>query len=510
MSSIFDIIPSETLSPIALPLPERTSRHIVSNGTRGTEQTIAMMQKLVNSGKRNNKIRRLCGEIISKCRSKDYYCYAKSAYEWVRDHIKYAYDPNLVEYLEGADVVLANKIGDCDSMDILLASMFENLGFQTQFVTIKADDSRPDEFTHVYLRTLIPKVGWVNADPIMPDKYFGWEAPYPNGRRYWHSCSDELSMPLDTTPSTEAPMGGGMMGLADHVDGMGHGGGHHHGGGRWRGGGYGGGWGYGPYWGGGFDDNVYVLPLVVGTTAQLDVVPNENVLMQQLESPVMETTSGMKGLGLATLGADVQFGVTGKSLSEGGTLDWVKSIVSGDFANKYNAAKKKNQDTLTALLTQKRAAQAKNNARLVALIQKAEASAIDESQKLSAVKTYYNAAVNEIKIQTYGGISPKGLGIEPLTAITIGIVSASLAFTVYQLSQAWAQASAAQVTVSNNMFEILKDPSATPEAKNAASSILSGSGISGSIGSSVLTVGGIAAGAWIVAKLVGHYFGKSA
>lgn len=52
----------------------------------------------------------------------------------------------------------------------------------------------------------------------------------------------------------------GISGLAG---GGGHGG-HHHGGGRWGGGGYG--WG-GPYWGGGFDeDNVYVLPVVVGTS----------------------------------------------------------------------------------------------------------------------------------------------------------------------------------------------------------------------------------------------------
>src|SRR6185295_5736270 len=98
----------------------------------------------------------------------------------------------------------------------------------------------------------IPKVGWVVADPIMPKKWFGWEPPYPDGRRYWAASSDELDQPLDTSDSVPFPMPGnapenpfegvvGMSGLRDL--GRGHRG---HGG---RGRRWGGGWAGPTYWG---------------------------------------------------------------------------------------------------------------------------------------------------------------------------------------------------------------------------------------------------------------------
>ncbi len=68
---------TETLSPIALALPSGTERRIISDGVRGTEETIALMQKMVQSYKVNNDIRRLLGKIISSCKPKDYLDYAK-------------------------------------------------------------------------------------------------------------------------------------------------------------------------------------------------------------------------------------------------------------------------------------------------------------------------------------------------------------------------------------------------------------------------------------------------
>ncbi len=149
---------------------------------------------------------------------------------------------------------------------MLLCSMFENLGFKSQFVTIKADNNRPDEFTHVYTRVFIPKIGWIVADPIMPEKYFGWEPPYPNGKRYWPASSDEVNQPLDTSDSipfngpNDGTDSGGMSGLSG-LGSLGRGG--HRGGRGW--GGRGGNWGYGGpvFWGDGFDDNVYILPVAV-------------------------------------------------------------------------------------------------------------------------------------------------------------------------------------------------------------------------------------------------------
>ncbi len=186
------------------------------------------MQKLVNAGKRDNRIRQLMGSILNPqdggrpCASKDYFCYAKNLYEFVKNKILYVYDPTNVEFVEKSTAVLDNAVGDCDSMDILLASLLECAGLPTQFVTIKADPSRPNDFTHVYCRVQIPKYGWICADPIMPDKYFGWEPPFPNGRRFWPASADEVNQPLDTSPSVQFngpdqpdmnPLGIGVSGL---------------------------------------------------------------------------------------------------------------------------------------------------------------------------------------------------------------------------------------------------------------------------------------------------------
>ena len=97
--------------------------------------------------------------------------------------------------------MLKNRIGDCDSQDMLLAAMFESEGFPTQFVTIKADAERPDEYSHVYTRVKIPNYGWVVADPTMPNKYFGWEPEGNYVKKYWPASSDAVDQPVDESPS---------------------------------------------------------------------------------------------------------------------------------------------------------------------------------------------------------------------------------------------------------------------------------------------------------------------
>lgn len=173
------------------------------------------MQKMVSQGKRDDEVRKEIGKILNgayddlpKCANKDHLCYAQAVYTFARDHIKYAYDPHLVEYVESARRILRNKIADCDSIVILMAAMLENIGLATQFVTIKADPERPDEFSHVYLRVKIPNVGWVALDPTMPNKNFGWEAPGNHPTKYWPGSTDEAQMPVDQGPTVQPGMFG--------------------------------------------------------------------------------------------------------------------------------------------------------------------------------------------------------------------------------------------------------------------------------------------------------------
>lgn len=220
-----ELIPKLFASPlvdIGGALPSKHERVNLSNGDQGTAETISIMQKLASMGKRNDDVRKVCGDVltgkipgIQKQNPKDYKGYAKALYTFCRDKILYAYDPHLVEYVESADRVLKNGIADCDSVCVLLSAMLQNIGLETQFVTIKADPRRRDEYSHVYLRVKIPGFGWIAADPIMPEKQFGWEAPMVFGKRYWPGSADEDDQPLDTTASV--PMSGinGMSGMGD-------------------------------------------------------------------------------------------------------------------------------------------------------------------------------------------------------------------------------------------------------------------------------------------------------
>lgn len=239
--SPFDQIFGETLSPTLQPLPAMHSRHIVSPGDAGTAQTIRLMQKmvqqqkLVNNWKRDDNVRQLVGQILNgipadaptttqahiptnrPCASKDYACYAKTLYEFCRDDILYTFDPHMVEYIESPMRVIKNRIGDCDSKDMLLCAMLEQIGLQTQFVTVKADAERPNEFSHVYCRVKIPNVGWVAADPTMP-KYFGWEPPEQYPKRYWPATTDAAYLPLDTSPCVNMSGLRGMNALGFELD----------------------------------------------------------------------------------------------------------------------------------------------------------------------------------------------------------------------------------------------------------------------------------------------------
>ncbi len=208
--------------------PSVHERKYIPPGVAGTAATIAEIQKLIAKGKRDKYVRIQIGKILNPidgkrpCQPKDYFCYAKALYEFCRDDILYAYDPHLVEYVEEARVILQTRIGDCDSNSaILLASMLEGIGLECQLITIMADPSRPNEYSHIYIRVKIPRRGWIAADPTVPNKKFGWEAPGNFPKRYWHSSTDSLGQPVDqeaTVTSSAlgcAPCMMALLGLGD-------------------------------------------------------------------------------------------------------------------------------------------------------------------------------------------------------------------------------------------------------------------------------------------------------
>jgi hypothetical protein len=224
------------LTPLSGSLPQDHRRYYILPGPMGTSQTIQRMRKVVSStlesmrkgvtkGKRVFEIRRIIGEIIAPCATKDYYCYAKALYEYCRDRIKYTFDPVGVELVESPErILLESRIADCDSIVTVLATLYEAIGFPARFVTVRADPMRPDDYSHVFLEVNLPRHGWVAADPTMPDKQFGW-APDPKfPRKNWPASLDPESDVRDDVLEAPKPIGGlGMYNiksddLVGHLD----------------------------------------------------------------------------------------------------------------------------------------------------------------------------------------------------------------------------------------------------------------------------------------------------
>lgn len=184
------ISPPDTIRPLSGKLSPGHERRLIKSGTRGTLETLDAMREMVTLGKREGEVRAQLYDIIKDCPPKDYLCYARAAYLFCRDKIRYVFDPSGVELVENPKHILKTRVADCDSICCLLATLCEQMGFQSRFVTIKADLSRPNEFSHVYMQARIPKHGWVSMDATMPNKEFGWE-PDPMFPRSYHPASND-------------------------------------------------------------------------------------------------------------------------------------------------------------------------------------------------------------------------------------------------------------------------------------------------------------------------------
>lgn len=210
-----------TLATLPRALSSEHRRSHISGGDAGTAQTIQHMRRLVSQGKREWSKRKLVGKIIrgeaiegfpgfrgKPCANKDFLCYAENIFLFCRDGMKYAFDPHGVELVEHPVKILETGIGDCDSLDVLFASMCEAIGLQCVFVTIKSNPSRPSEYSHVYCRVNVPKHGWLGADPTQPTKPLGWEPPGQYETKVWPASLETEKCPEGATMIGEGPVPG--------------------------------------------------------------------------------------------------------------------------------------------------------------------------------------------------------------------------------------------------------------------------------------------------------------
>jgi hypothetical protein len=159
----------------------RLFHYSLSDGQRGTWQTIDAMVKLCHEAVLDEQVRQAALAICAPVAGHDFDGEVRRLYEWVRDNVTFRRDPLNVERVQTPINTLNFKTGDCDDQALLLAALLSSLGHPCQFIVQAADGETPD---HVYLEAALGNQ-WVSLDPIAEDKTFGWRHAIPPGGCEW-------------------------------------------------------------------------------------------------------------------------------------------------------------------------------------------------------------------------------------------------------------------------------------------------------------------------------------
>jgi transglutaminase-like putative cysteine protease len=135
---------------------------------RYTEETVERMHGLVKKAKTDPQWRELALWLSRDGdRSRDWKNYEaelENVFQKLRRIVTYRRDPHQVEFIQSPWHTLRLGAGDCDDFSILIASAMGVIGARYRFVTLKADGSRPDEWSHIFPEVFVPSRGWVAAD----------------------------------------------------------------------------------------------------------------------------------------------------------------------------------------------------------------------------------------------------------------------------------------------------------------------------------------------------------
>ena len=126
---------------------------------------------------------------------------ASSIFYWIKTNIKFSLDETIAaRYLGMSDfdamdtellivptalLSLPVPMGDCDDFSTLTATMLMALGFPCAFVTIAADSSMPDTFSHVYVKAWLPDSNSGLYMDTSHGTYPGWEHDKYTRKKEW-------------------------------------------------------------------------------------------------------------------------------------------------------------------------------------------------------------------------------------------------------------------------------------------------------------------------------------
>ena len=186
-------------------------RQPLLSGDPGTEQTIALMRRLIDEALRDSSIIRLAKDIVSGVAAFDEMGEAGAVYHWVLNNIRFTKDPVNKEALYPPAELLKIRAGDCDDISMLMATLLMALGYPARLITVSANPGDPSQFSHVYVEGQVGGA-WIPLDAARPDSVFGEAPPMYYRKRAWSLVDDSFQ---DLSGLGNYPRFNSLRGLGD-------------------------------------------------------------------------------------------------------------------------------------------------------------------------------------------------------------------------------------------------------------------------------------------------------
>ena len=166
-----------------------TSRIQVANSPEQVKKAVALLGQGIKAGADYYPIRAHASGVATRAPAKDYLGQVREIYNDITRN-RWRYVKEYGEQIPITGRAIWTQVlgagarpgekgwGDCDCVVTAGGSMLASIGaLPLQIVTTNAPAS-PKLFDHVYLRTMIPRMGWLNFDPVLyPDKPLGHQNP---------------------------------------------------------------------------------------------------------------------------------------------------------------------------------------------------------------------------------------------------------------------------------------------------------------------------------------------
>jgi transglutaminase-like putative cysteine protease len=161
-------------------------------GDEGVARTIRLIRDLMDAAVADPQVNEAAINILRNASVQNFDREAKlrALYEFVSwPNFLYVEDPvgpfGPKETVRTVRTLLRVRAGDCDDYTLLLASLAGTVGIATRAVTVAADPSAPNDFSHIYPEAELSPGNWVAMDAARPGAQYGLPAQRYFRKRVW-------------------------------------------------------------------------------------------------------------------------------------------------------------------------------------------------------------------------------------------------------------------------------------------------------------------------------------